>query len=67
MINRFSKITLRRGDIKSTNLACLFSVWPGDTSDSRNSSLYCIIQCMLHIGFVAAKTNLFKYTDGSPT
>ena len=33
----FSRITLH-GDINSTNLHCLASVLPGNTSDSRNSS-----------------------------
>ena len=27
------------GDIISTNLSCLISALPGDTSDSRNSSI----------------------------
>ena len=33
----FARRPLTRG-INLTNLHCLTSVWPGDTSDSRNSS-----------------------------
>ena len=35
------------GDINSTNLPCLTSVLPGDTSDSRNHSL--LIQCISNL------------------
>ena len=36
--------SVTEGDINSTfffNLPCLTSVWPGDTSDSRNSGYCC--------------------------
>ena len=39
VINTFLKSNFSPGDIDSTNLPCMTSVLPNDTSDSGNSSI----------------------------